>query len=113
MCLKDVVEAVRLKRRSADEQVVQCTSKAVSVSTNIGTARVPGLSGSNVIGRTEHRAFVSHAAVNRSLTSDLGQSKIQHLDHSPVTLLRQHQIAWLDVAVDHAELMCVLELATG
>ena len=53
------------------------------------------------------------AAINGPFTLDLGQSEIQHLDHASAALLREHEVARLDIAVDHALLMCVLETQRG
>ena len=68
-----------------------------------------GLLGGDVVGRAEHLALVGQAAVDGSLAGHLGQAEVEHLDHRLVPIASQHQVARLDVAVDHAVLVGVLE----
>ena len=40
--------------------------------------------------------------VRGPLAPHLGQAEVEHLDHGPVPLPREHQVARLDIAMDHA-----------
>ena len=47
--------------------------------------------------------------VGRALAPDLGQAEVEHLDHGPVAVASEHQVARLDVAMDHAMVVGVLK----
>ena len=44
-----------------------------------------------------------------ALALDLGQAEVEHLDHVAVALAGEHEVAGLDVAVDHPVLVGVLQ----
>jgi hypothetical protein len=54
-------------------------------------------------------AIMGQATVDSSFALDLGVPKVQHLHNSAVSLLRDHQVAGLDVAVDHSQLAGTLQ----
>ena len=66
-------------------------------------------SGSDEVGRAQHLTLVRQPPVGRPLALDLGQPEVEDLDHGAVALAGEHQVARLDVAVDHAVLVGVLQ----
>ena len=97
------------ERRAAGQQVVERAAQAVDVGADVGLLGVDGLLRGDVVGRAEHLALVRQAAVDRLLAGHLGQAEVEHLDDRPVALAGEHQVARLDVAVDHAVLVGVLQ----
>jgi hypothetical protein len=109
MRLEDVVEACSLERRPAGQEVVERADKAVDVGADVSVAGIDALLRRNEVGRAEHLAFVRQRPVGRDLPAHLGQSEVEHLDHRPVPLGGEHEVAGLDVAVNHAVLVRMLQ----
>ena len=110
MRLEDVVEARPLERRAAGQEVVERAAQAVDVGADVGLAGVADLLRGDVVGRAEHLALVRQRRRRPGPSpAHLGQAEVEHLDHRPVPLAGEHQVARLDVAVDHAVLVGVLQ----
>ena len=101
------------ERRGAGQKVVERAAEAVDVGLDAGGLSVADLLRSDEVGRAEHLALVGQAAVERALARRLGQTEVQHLDDRLVPLAGEHQVARLDVAVDHPLLVGVLEPERG
>ena len=71
--------------------------------------RVADLLRGDVVGRAEHLPLVGQPSVHFALAPDLGQPEVEDLDRGAVALAGEHQVARLDIAVDHAVLVGMLQ----
>jgi hypothetical protein len=96
----------RGKRRLPGEQVVHRAAQAVDVGSNVGLVGVVGLFRGDVIDRTQHQARASQTCRCCGFAGEASQAEIEDL-HAAAG--RQHQVVWLEVAVDHALLERILK----
>ena len=125
--LEDVVERLGRERRAAAQQVVKRAAQAVDVGPDIGRLGVVDLLGRDEVGRAEHLTgrgsdrslprcvlAVIHCQLDDLvLEAGLGQAEVEDLDDRPVAVAREHEVARLDIAVNHALLVGVLEPQGG
>jgi hypothetical protein len=88
------------------QQTVQGAAQAVQIGADVGCTRVFCLFGSAIIRRAHVGAGLRKPFFGFPLADDLGQSEIQDLD---LVFQRQHEVLRLDVAVDHAAVVGVLQ----
>ncbi len=99
------------ERRTAGEQEIQRTPQPVDIGPRIGRVRVVRLLGGGVVRRAHDRARRGDCRrVVTHLVRQVGQPEIEHLDHSGRC---SQQVGGLDIAVDHALLVGVLQSQGG
>src|SRR5438067_924001 len=97
--------AARKGRLAGDEEVKRA-AQAVNIGTNVGVACVVGLLWGHVIRRAHDRAVGGQSGRWYQLAGHARQSEIKDL-HLP--LRREHQVLRLDVAMDHAAFVRMLQ----
>ena len=118
------------KRGLAGEQFVEGAAEAVDVGADVGEVRIAGLLGGDVVGRAHDEAGVRQADGRRFCRRSGGGLDFQRQRRIAGALSttkrarpksriltwpagRQHQVVRLDVAVDHAALVGVLQAERG
>ena len=107
--LVKVPEVLAAERRPAGQEVIESTAEAVDVGPDVGRLGVADLLGGDEVGRAQHLALAGQAAVGLAFAGHLGQAEVEHLDDALLALESEDQVGRLDVAVDHAPLVGVLQ----
>lgn len=98
------------ERRAARQEFVEHRPERPDVAASIDVRRAdPGLLRAHVVGRADHRAGDGVGRCHRRPAQQLGDSEVDHDDVRAALVLGHEEVARLEIAVQHALVMGVLD----
>ena len=94
------------KRRPSRQEEIERTTQGVQVGPGIGISWIRALFRGHVVSTSHDLTTGRSVTITARLYLEPGQSQIKHLDNARG---RQHEVRWLDIPMNKAMLMGVLQ----